>query len=64
MGDGNTKADLAPNEFFCAACGAIFEMEGTPGDALAEFAENLPEHQLEADNYRLVCDDCYRILGL
>lgn len=47
--------------FKCAACGGVFEEDWSDEEAQAELAANFGVPPSECD---VVCDDCYKKMGL
>jgi hypothetical protein len=54
---------IAANEFRCFVCKEIFEKARTEGDAVAEM-EALWGAGTTTDDCELVCDDCFKAMGL
>lgn len=46
--------------YVCRACGTKYESGWSHEEALAEFGEDYPGHDLE--DAVIVCDDCYKLL--
>lgn len=47
--------------YACAGCGGTFAKGWTDGEALAEFEYTFDDY---AGPVEVVCDDCYRAMGL
>jgi hypothetical protein len=52
---------MKPNEYKCAACGGVFEKGWSDEEALAELDATFG---VPVEDCALVCDDCYREMGL
>ena len=51
---------MKDNEFKCAMCGGIFEKGWTDEEAMKECKENFGEKMASAEDYEVVCNDCYQ----
>lgn len=58
---GKSMPKLKPNEYECAACGEIYELD-PDFDAQAEYEENFPTYAKNNEPVDIVCDDCYKQL--
>jgi len=52
---------MKPNEFECFLCKGIFEKDWSDEEALKELKSVFDKPVEECE---LVCDDCYRMIGL
>jgi uncharacterized protein with PIN domain len=57
----NTET-LKPNEYRCARCNGVFEKGWTDEAAIDELNQKFP--RFSTAMCELVCDDCYRAIGL
>lgn len=50
------------NEYQCTLCKGVFEKAWSEEEALTELGETFPG--VGTDDCALVCDDCYKAIGL
>lgn len=49
---------LPPNHFKCEICDGVFEQGWTEEEAKMEFKKRFPDHDVEAEDNAMVCEDC------